>query len=346
MPYTVNFPGGKTDYYPNASISDLLQLAPIERTIIISDHNVVQHYASLFNGYKTLIVTAGDQSKTLETIATLAERLAENEAHKTSLLIGFGGGMICDLCGFLATLYMRGIEFGFVPTSLLAMVDAAIGGKNGVNMGLNKNMLGTINQPKFIACNPTFLSSLPSQEWSSGFAEIIKYACIADEPLWHQLRTQALPDFQNDPSLLSNIINQCIQHKNRIVLADEQEKNLRKTLNFGHTAGHAFETIYELQHGQAVALGMIVALIASEQNLHFPAHIRPQLIGLLHQYGLSSKLNFDIEKVMHTLKHDKKRNNERVDFILLESIGKAKIQPLNFDEIKRALQTFSDECAC
>ena len=346
MQYTVNFPGGQTDYYPNASIQDLLQLAPIERTIIISDENVALHYGQLFEGYKTFVVAAGDQSKTLETIAGLAEKLAELEAHKTTLIIGFGGGMICDLSGFLASIFMRGIDFGFVPTSLLAMVDAAIGGKNGVNMGLNKNMLGTINQPKFIAYNPTFLSSLPAQEWSSGFAEIIKYACIADEPLWHQLRTQSLSSFQNDATLLSNIIHQCVQHKNRIVLADEQEKNLRKTLNFGHTAGHAFETIYELQHGQAVALGMIVALIASEQNLHFPVHIRPQLISLLHQYGLSTKLNFDIEKVMQTLKHDKKRSNETVDFILLESIGQAKIQPLNFEEIKRALQTFSDECTC
>ena len=343
MQYTVHFPGGQTGYYPSASTQDLLQLAPIEHTIIISDNNVAMHYGELFKGYKTIVVSAGDQSKTLETISALAKQIAEFEAHKTTRIIGFGGGMICDLSGFLASIYMRGIEFGFMPTTLLAMVDAAIGGKNGVNIGLNKNMLGTIRQPKFIATNPAFLNTLPSQEWSNGFAEIIKYACIADEPLWHQLRTQNLVGFQKDATLLSNIIHQCVQHKNRIVLADEQENNIRKSLNFGHTAGHAFETIYRLQHGQAVGLGMIVALIASEQNLDFPVHIRPLLINMLHQYGLPSTIDFNVEKVMHTLKLDKKRSNETIDFILLESIGKAKIHPLAFSEINRALQTFFDE---
>jgi 3-dehydroquinate synthase len=343
MQYTVHFPGGQTDYFPNASIQDLLQLAPIEHSIIISDDNVAMHYSELFKGYKSIVVSAGDQSKTLEAIGDLAKQIAGLEAHKTTRIIGFGGGMICDLSGFLASIYMRGIEFGFMPTTLLAMVDAAIGGKNGVNIGLNKNMLGTIKQPKFIASNPGFLSTLPSQEWSNGFAEIIKYACIADEPLWHQLRTQSLIDFQKDATLLSNIIHQCVQHKNRIVLADEQEINIRKTLNFGHTAGHAFETTYKLQHGQAVALGMIVALIASEQNLAFPVHIRPILTNMLHQYGLPSTLHFEVENVMQTIKLDKKRSNGTVDFILLESIGSAKIHPLTFSEINRALQTFFDE---
>jgi 3-dehydroquinate synthase len=130
------------------------------------------------------------------------------------------------------------------------------------------------------------------------------------------------------------------------VLADEQEKSLRKTLNFGHTAGHAFETIYSLQHGQAVAFGMIVALIASEQNLNLPKEIRQQFIGLLQKYELLTTLCFNVEKVMHILKHDKKRNNDTIDFILLQSMGKAQIIPLGFDAIKQALQTFADECSC
>lgn len=346
MDYTINFPTGSTEYYIDCSISKMLQLAPANNTIIITDENVARHFIQLFDGYKTLVVVAGEESKTLDTITLLAEKLIEHDAHKSTLILGVGGGMICDLCGFLSSVYMRGISFGFVPTTLLAMVDAAIGGKNGVNFGLNKNMLGLINQPKFIAFNTVFLSTLPSQEWSSGFAEIIKYACITDEPLWHQLRSKCLGDFQKDNVLLSNTINQCIQHKNRIVLADEQEKSLRKTLNFGHTAGHAFETIYSLQHGQAVAFGMIVALIASEQNLNLPKEIRPQFIGMLQNYELLTTLCFDVEKVMHTLKHDKKRNNETIDFILLKSMGKAQIIPLGLGAIKQALQTFADECSC
>ena len=183
----------------------------------------------MFTEYRVLIIESGEEAKTWETIQLLAEKLVQFEAHKTSLLVGIGGGVICDITGFLASIYMRGVSFAFVPTTLLAMVDASIGGKNGVNLGLNKNMLGTIKQPKFILFDTTFLETLPEQEWSNGFAEIIKYACIANAPLFAQLVNSSLVAFQTNPESLNQLIATCVQQKNNIVLADEQEKNIRKT---------------------------------------------------------------------------------------------------------------------
>ena len=342
MRYTISFPTGNTEYLLHASYSQLLQVAPVAHSIIITDNNIHRLYGHLFSDYRVLIIEAGESSKTWETIQVLAEKLTQFEAHKKTKLVGIGGGMITDIVGFLASVYMRGVSFAFVPTSLLGMIDAAIGGKNGINIGVYKNMLGTIQQPEFILFDTSFLETLPIAEWSNGFAEIIKYACIKDPNIFQQLSDANLNSYKIRPDKLNTLIAQCVQHKNEIVLADEQEKHLRKTLNFGHTAGHAFETLYHLHHGQAVALGMIVALIASEQQLQLSTDIRNQLVQVLHQFGLPTHLRFDVDKVVQTLKRDKKRQNETIDFILLSSIGSACIHPLSFDAIRMALQSFAD----
>jgi 3-dehydroquinate synthase len=317
---------------------------PVNSTVLLVDELVYQLYASLFSPYRVIIIASGEASKNWKNIALLADKLIDLDVHKTSLLVGVGGGVVCDITGFLSSIYMRGTPFGFVPTTLLAMVDAAIGGKNGVNLGLHKNMLGTITQPKFLLFDTIFLASLSDKEWSNGFAEIIKYACISDVEMWQQLISSDLLFFKANEQELNKLIAKCVQHKNRIVLADEQEKNLRKTLNFGHTAGHAFETIYCLQHGEAVALGMIVALIASEQKFGLDKDIRLQLVQTLQQYQLPTRLSFNPQKTLDILKYDKKRNNQTIDFVLLKSIGQAVIVPLPFDTILETLQLFASEC--
>lgn len=342
MRYTISFPTGNTEYLLHANYSQLLQVAPVAHSIIITDNNIHRLYGHLFTDYRVLIIDSGESSKTWETIHVLVEKLAQFEAHKNTKLIAIGGGMITDIVGFLASIYMRGIPFAFVPTSLLGMVDAAIGGKNGINVGLYKNMLGTIRQPEFILFDTSFLETLPLAEWSNGFAEIIKYAFIKDASIFKQLSEANLNSYKIRPDKLNALIDLCVQHKNEIVLADEQEKHLRKTLNFGHTTGHAFETLYGLDHGHAVALGMIVALIASEQHMQLPIEIRSHLVQLLHQFGLPTQLRFDVDKVIQTLKRDKKRQQGSIDFILLTDIGSACIHPLNFDEIRQALQFFAD----
>lgn len=343
MHYTLSFPAGPVEYYLNSGYSQLLQLAPLAHSIIITDRNVHRIYGHLFSDYKVLIVEEGERAKTWETIQQLADKLAAFEAHKTTTLIGIGGGVVTDITGFLASIYMRGIPFAFVPTTLLGMVDAAIGGKNGINVGNYKNMLGAIRQPRFILFDTTFLETLPEPEWANAFAEIIKYACIGSNTMFEQLAGSTLTAYKTRPEKSTALIAQCVQQKNEIVMADEQEQHQRKVLNFGHTAGHAFETLYHLKHGQAVGLGMIVALIASEQALNLDTDVRKRFSVLLQQYSLPVSLRFDVEKVLNTLRRDKKRGRETIDFILLESIGSPRIHPLTFEEIGKALQCFADE---
>lgn len=343
MHYSIEFPTGRTDFFLNTPFKQLSQLASTKNTVIITDENVHQLYKDLFEPYTVLTIPPGEEHKSLDNIERLTQSLMELDIHKSSTIVAVGGGVVSDLVGFLSTIYMRGVRFGFVPTTLLSMVDASIGGKNGINFGHVKNMIGTISQPHFILFDNSFLQSLAHQEWSNGFAEIIKYACIGDEKLYTHLQNTSLHHLQTHKELLTDLIALCVKHKTRIVLADEQENNIRKTLNFGHTAGHAFESLYHLDHGQAVALGMIVALIASEQKLHLPTEIRQQFIMLLKQYSLATYLIFDINAVLNSISHDKKRKNDFIDFILIESIGKAVITPLSFDEIRAALTIFADE---
>ncbi|MGC4058926.1 MAG: 3-dehydroquinate synthase [Chitinophagaceae bacterium] len=343
MHYTHQFPGGRTEYFLNSNYSQLLQLAPVSKVVIITDEQVHRQYGHLFSEYRVLIVPAGEEAKDLQTIAQLTAKLASFEAHKHTCLIGIGGGMITDITGFLAGIYMRGIAFGFVPTTLLGMVDAAIGGKNGVNVGLYKNMLGLIRQPSFILFDNSFLDSLPQEEWSNGFAEVIKYACIRDRELLEELFQKSLARYRSVPSELNELIVRCVAHKNEVVLQDEQERHLRKTLNFGHTAGHAFETIYHLKHGYAVGLGMIVALIASEKHLALDPEVRIRLVQMLHRYGLPAKLHIDVDKVMTVLRRDKKRQNDHIDFILLREAGSAEVTALSFDFIRECLKVFASD---
>lgn len=343
MYYTHHFSRGSTDYYLNSNYSQLLQLAPSARVILIMDEQVHRLYAHLFQDYRILIVPAGEEAKSLQSVGQLAAKLAAFDADRHTRIIGIGGGMITDLTGFLAAVFMRGIEFGFVPTTLLGMVDAAIGGKNGVNVGLYKNMLGLVRQPSFILFDSSFLETMPRQEWSNGFAEVIKYACIMDRALFQELEEHAPADYEAGKADLNSLIARCVAHKNEVVLEDEHEKSRRKILNFGHTAGHAFETIYQLPHGFAVGLGMLVALIASEKKYGTDAGIRPRVTNLLRKYGLPESLTIDVEKVMSVLRHDKKRKSDHIDFILLVELGQAQIEPLGFDFIRDCLLQFAKE---
>ncbi len=341
MEYSVSFPTGTVQYRFNG-IKDLLTLAPAEHAVLITDSNIAALHADIFALYQTIIIPAGEEHKTQDIIRTITEHLLEFKAHRKTTIVGIGGGMITDIAGYAASVYMRGIPFGFVPTSLLGMVDAAIGGKNGVNFGLQKNLLGTITQPKFIIYDTSLLDTLPISEWSNGFAEIIKYACIYDAALFDELGKNNLEHYRNNNSALLALVQKCADWKNKTVLEDERETGIRKLLNFGHTAGHAIETLYNLPHGQAVALGMLIACRVSEKENGLNSLIREQLADLLHRYKLPASLRLHPDRLMDILVMDKKRNSEHIDFILLNSIGSAYIKLLSFDTIQQALEEFTD----
>ena len=336
--YTLTFPTGTTEYFMDASPADLREIAPPHSSVIITDENIAKLHAEKLRDYKVITIPAGEDSKSVEMIAHLAQQLLDLEAHKGITIIGVGGGVVTDVVGFLAGIYMRGLSFGFVPTTLLAMVDAAVGGKNGINIGLHKNMLGVIRQPRFILFDTGFLTTLPDAEWSNGFAEIIKYGHMADTRILTMLEGQDIPWFQKHPQQLGELIAGCVDVKNKIVHADENETGIRKMLNFGHTAGHAFEMLHHLPHGQAVALGMIVAVRLSERLSGLGSEISAQLEPLLQRFGLPVTLDYDPAKVMNILRMDKKRRDDGIDFVLLQKPGVAVVQKLGFDVIESALR--------
>jgi 3-dehydroquinate synthase len=233
---------------------------------------------------------------------------------------------------------MRGVEFGFVPTSLLAMVDASIGGKNGIDVGAYKNMVGTIRQPSFLFYDFSFLKSLPDAEWSNGFAEIIKHACIRDAALFSKLEKSSLSRFKKNKKEIAEIVQRNVHIKSKIVQQDEFEQGDRKLLNFGHTLGHALETQYELTHGQAISLGMGFASWLSFTMLGF-THAQ-KVAGLLQQYNLPVSSAFDVKRVFHILKMDKKRIKETMHFILLKKLGKGVIREIEINRLNLLLNEY------
>lgn len=306
--------------------------------VLITDQHVYRYHKKVFAPFDTIVLRAGEQFKVQATIDGLIDRLIQLEVDRTTVLVGVGGGVVTDLVGYLAAVYMRGIDVGFVPTTILAMVDASIGGKNGVDVGQYKNLVGSIRQPLFVLHDYTFLSTLPKREWSNGFAEIIKHAAIGDAAMFAELKKNNLDGYRNDLVKLRRLIVRNVRFKNRVVVNDPFEKAGRKYLNFGHTLGHALEMQYELSHGEAISLGMMFAAQLSEKKLHFSEtnELRQLLIG----YGLPVEAGFSAQKVFRSLSMDKKRVKRSVDFILLFRIGRAVVHPIPLTELASRLKQY------
>jgi 3-dehydroquinate synthase len=332
------FSKSSTDFYFDSSFSLLKNLVDKKATILITDENVYEAHQNKFKNWDTIILKAGEEFKSQATVDSIIGQLIDFKADRQTTLVGVGGGVITDLTGFVASIYMRGIPFGFIPTTVLALVDASIGGKNGVDVGPYKNMVGVIRQPSFILHDLNLLKSLPVKEWSNGFAEIIKHACILDAGMFKLLENASLDLFQKKSATLADLIRQNALIKIRIVQHDEFEKNKRKLLNFGHTLGHALETQYELMHGEAISIGMVVACKISEQLKGFKESGR--VTNVLSNYNLPVKVSFNGEKVFNVLSMDKKRVKQELHFVLLQKIGKAVIHPIPLTQVKKIIQKF------
>jgi 3-dehydroquinate synthase len=333
-----DFSGKKVQYYFDAAFSYLETLTAKENTFLITDENVFRQQQQQFEGWKTIIIKAGEEHKQQATVDYVITQLIAMEADRNSFIVGVGGGVVTDISGYAACIYMRGVKFGFVPTTILAMVDASIGGKNGVDVGVYKNLAGLIKQPEFLLFDYSMLKTLPNEQWINGFAEIIKHACIKDALLFAKLEKYSLNDFSTDGSLLAELIEQNVMLKTSVVINDEFEKGDRKLLNFGHTIGHAIENLHQLLHGHAISIGMVAACNLSEQlnAFHFEEAIR--IVKLLAKYHLPVDVETNYEKVFEVLKMDKKRNNNAINFILLDKIGQASIKPIALDELHKHLK--------
>jgi len=278
---------------------------------------------------KLIIFPHGEESKTLATVGSLASRLAQQGADRRTALIALGGGVTGDITGFLAAIYMRGIPFVQVPTTLLAQVDSSVGGKTGVDIPEGKNLLGAFYQPKAVFIDSQVLRTLPQAELLNGLAEVIKYGVIYDDEFFSLLERQREAILACELSVLEKIIARCCEIKAAVVEADEKESNLRRILNFGHTIGHAVEGAsgYSLAHGMAVAIGMAaVARLAVKKGI-FEEKGATRLITLIGQFGMPVQIpeDLDRERIRKFLKTDKKAVGGRPFYVLPTSIGKVVI---------------------
>ncbi len=325
------FRNATVNYHFAASFPALKKLVNQKTTVLITDQNIASLHKKKFKDWNVIVLKAGEEYKVQQTVDSIIRQLIDLKADRKWTLIGVGGGVVTDITGYTASIFLRGIPFAFVPTSLLAMVDAAIGGKNGVDLDEYKNMVGTINQPKFILYDTGMLKTLPENEWRNGFAEIIKHACIKDPVLFKTLEGTNLEKIRKSGPFLHKLIQRNVLLKTKIVQQDEFEKNERRLLNFGHTLGHALEKIYEFSHGEAVSIGMAFACKLSENFLKFKGS--PKVISLLDKYELPVSAGYNKKKVFEVLTSDKKREGDQLNFILLEKIGKAVIKKLPLDKI-------------
>lgn len=331
----IRFSTSSTTFYFDAAFDDLQKIVSQQNSIIITDATVFEAHKKKFFGWKTIIIKGGEAYKDGSTVDSIIVQLIEGGADRTTTLIGVGGGVVTDITGYVASVYLRGIPFGFVPTTILAMVDAAIGGKNGIDVGVYKNMVGTISQPRFLLYDMGFLKSLPDREWRNGFAEIIKHAAIKNESLFQQLEESSLQYFQQDSNALQGLIQENVLLKAGVVQKDEFEKGERRLLNFGHTLAHALEKKYELMHGEAVAVGMVFAAKLSAVLCGFEKV--EMLTSVIEKYGLPTTITYEKEVVFEVLTRDKKKEGDFIHFILLEAIGKASVHKISLTDLNQYL---------
>lgn len=327
------------------TLLSLLDHRKPSKLFVLADENTHDNCLSYFldkisphsSSLQFIIIPAGEIHKNLESCKYVWESLSEKGADPGSLLINLGGGVVTDLGGFVASTFKRGMDFINVPTSLLAMVDAAVGGKNGVDLGAVKNQIGVVNHPYMILVDTAFLKTLPEEQLLSGLAEMLKHGLIHSSSYWHRVKNT---NFRNDLELEA-LIWESIQIKNEIVAKDPQEQNLRKTLNFGHTLGHAIESYFlesahkqTLLHGEAVAVGMILATYISSEMCGFPknklAEISDTLINYFPKQEFSEN---DIAAILKLTHFDKKNRNGQVLFVLLRDIGKPEINCIVNNEL-------------
>ncbi len=333
---TYKFSTSSTDFYLANGISHLKKITDINSSIIITDENIFTAHTKRFKRWNTIVLKAGDEFKIQSTVDSIVEQLIEMEADRKTILVGVGGGVVTDITGYVASVYMRGIKFGFVPTTVLGMVDASIGGKNGIDVGVYKNLVGIIRQPSFILHDMVFLNSLPQAEWENGFAEIIKHACIKDAAMFSDLENNSLKYFQSKQTAICELVQRNAVIKASVVKRDEFEKSERRLLNFGHTLGHALENQYELSHGQAISIGMTYACHISEQLAGFKQ--TEKVVSVLEKYNLPTYATFNKQKVFDVLKMDKKRERKEMNYVLLEKIGKGVVKSISLNQLEKIIE--------
>jgi 3-dehydroquinate synthase len=318
-------------------------MLPETGVVIVTDDNIKEIYGKGFPSFPVLSVTPGEGSKKLEVIESLAGKLLEEGIDRSGFILAIGGGVVCDLAGFLASVYMRGIGCGYISTSLLSQVDASTGGKNGVNLGGTKNILGNIRQPEFVICDPSMLATLSEQEYLSGLAELIKTAIIGDKDLFEFIEKSHDEIMARDTGLLSTLIAMSVRFKAAVVSEDERETGLRRILNFGHTYGHAIEMQLSVKHGFAVASGMELAAEFSTEKGYLDKEEKDRILKMLKRFNLLEHHNLTDENIEQLILHDKKKTGTNISFVFTEGIGKAFVNKVPVNEIIDFYRRYRDK---
>ncbi len=386
--------------YVGEHLANVESYLPDKPLVIITDENIAALYRDFFPKAPVIIMGTGEKNKTLATVASVLEQLMEIGCDRSWFILGIGGGIVCDLAGFAASIFLRGVPFGFVSTSLLSQVDASVGGKNGVNLSsynghgpiwsihdqtqpttknesnlvtyrhfhikrpravwvcyppdwpttknesnlVNyrdcyiKNMAGVFSQPEFVICDISMLTTLPKSELSNGMAEIIKHGLIADENLFSFLEENAQKALNLDHEVLFRLVADSVAIKSTIVQQDEKEAGERRKLNFGHTLGHAAETLDPSGHGRAVAMGIHAACVFSSQLGLIDSQVVQRVDHLLIQCQLPTIIPHPADKITEAVKKDKKKQGNFVHFVLLKAIGKACIRKISYDDLSLFIQ--------
>ncbi|MDE5730847.1 MAG: 3-dehydroquinate synthase [Alistipes sp.] len=317
---------------PSAGLLD--RLLPEGRTAVVIDRAVAALYPGWTAGRECFEIEASERRKTLRTAEGLCRRLMRAGFDRSAFLLGVGGGIVTDIAGFVAATYLRGVRFGFVPTTLLGQVDAAVGGKNGVNLDRYKNMVGTIRQPEFVLCDPAWLATLPEREFRSGLAEAVKSGIVGDAALFARIEAAAPETLRRDTAMLQEVVAGAVGVKAAIVGRDESEAGERRLLNLGHTLGHAIEHCSDdFSHGEAVAAGMAMISRAAVRMGLLDGAECARIVGLLERLGFRLDPRVPLDRLLRAAAKDKKRQGDAVHVILPRAVGRCEVRPMTLREL-------------
>jgi 3-dehydroquinate synthase len=332
-------------------LNSLLAKGKYTTVFILTDQNTKKHclrrlqISSFASRPFIITIKSGEKNKNIRTCEKIWNELSKQNADRKSLLINLGGGVITDTGGFCASVYKRGIDFINIPTTLLAMADASVGGKTGIDFNLYKNQIGVFAFPKAVFINPHLLKTLPKRELVSGFSEVIKHGLIADRSYWNAIK--GIKDLKETGS---NLISRSIEIKNKIVTDDPFEKGIRKTLNFGHTIGHAIEsaslrTTKPLLHGEAIAIGMICEAYLSRKCCGLSSDELDEITSFISRFYPPKKSSVSEKKLIGLMKQDKKNREDEINFTLLRTVGTVEINnSCSEDLIGESIQFYNSLC--
>lgn len=314
------------------------EVTDAKKVCVISDSNVFPIYGETVTSQieaqgfdvSTFVFEAGEESKTTSTVLQMVNFLADKGLTREDLVVALGGGVCGDMAGFAAAIYLRGIDFVQIPTTLLAQVDSSVGGKTAVDLPAGKNLCGAFHQPVLVIIDPKVLATLPEKYYSDGMAEVIKYGCIKSLKFFERIEKENSRDF------IDELIYTCVDIKRQVVENDEKEKGERALLNFGHTAGHAIEKLWNfstVSHGAAVGIGMVMITKAGESHGITEKGTAERIASVLKKYNLPVEDSHDISRIVSAMQSDKKRTGDGIKLVMLSRLGESFIRPTTNNEL-------------